>query len=308
MNIFAQPQFQNFKTIFLGIVLEALPFLLLGVLVAAILQVFVSNDVIHRIVPRNPFLGVIVACLLGILFPLCECGMIPVVRKLIRKGMPLYLGMVYILSSPIINPVVFASTYMAFRSRPDIVWGRFLLAIVAAIAIGLIVYYFYRKNPLRETKLDHDNLHHHKHDHEHGTTQIGKRGKLIDMLMHAGDEFFDMGRFLLLGAFITAFIHIVIPREFLVSIGSSDLGAHVFMMAFAYLLSLCSTSDAFVAASFVSTFSSGSLLAFLVYGPMLDLKNTLMMLSIFKLRFIVFMSLIITAVVFCLTLAYSFFI
>lgn len=303
MNIITQSQFQNFKTIFFGIVLEALPFLLLGVLVAAILQVFVSNDLIHRIVPRNPILGVVVACFLGIIFPLCECGMIPVVRKLLKKGMPLYLGLVYILSSPIINPVVFASTYMAFRSRPDIVWGRFGIAIVAAIVIGLIVYYVYHKNPLRDDKIDDNH-----HDHQHAHNGERKRSKLFDMLTHAGDEFFDMGRFLLLGAFITAFIHMILPREILMSIGGSELGSHIFMMGFAYLLSLCSTSDAFVAASFVSTFSSGSLLAFLVFGPMLDLKNTLMMLSVFKPRFIIFISFIITTVVFLLSFAYSFFI
>lgn len=106
-------QIQSFKTIFISIILEAIPFVLLGVLLSALLQSFVSEQTIRHWIPSNPFLGIIFACLLGILFPVCECGMIPVVRRLILKGMPVYVAVVFILTGPIINPIVFSTTLSA---------------------------------------------------------------------------------------------------------------------------------------------------------------------------------------------------
>lgn len=109
---------QSFKTMLISIVLEAVPFILLGVLVSAALQAYVSERWLARFLPQNPVAGILVACVFGILFPICECGMIPVVRRLIAKGMPLYIGIVFMLVGPIVNPVVYAATYTAFRARP----------------------------------------------------------------------------------------------------------------------------------------------------------------------------------------------
>ncbi|MCL6458971.1 MAG: permease, partial [Gorillibacterium sp.] len=101
---------QSFKTMFISIVLEAFPFMLLGVLVSAVIQVFISEEMIQRWIPKNPVLGLLFGCLLGIVFPLCECGVIPVIRRLLAKGMPLYIGIVFILVGPIVNPIVFMAT------------------------------------------------------------------------------------------------------------------------------------------------------------------------------------------------------
>lgn len=285
----------SFKTVFLSIVLEAIPFILLGVLVSALLQVFVSEDTIRRWVPRNPVLGLIFGCLLGVLFPLCECGMIPVVRRLIRKGMPAFIGVVFILAGPIINPVVYASTYMAFRSRPELVYSRMGLAFAVAAVVGLAVWKFVRTSPLREqNRRDHDHHHHHEHGHA-GAGGVG--GKLASTLSHASDEFFEMGKYLLFGSLLTAVIQTTVTRESLVAVGQDPWLSHLFMMGFAYILSICSTSDAFVASSFATTFSMGSLLTFLVFGPMLDLKNTLMMLSVFRARFVLLLIALVSAAV-----------
>ncbi len=94
---------QSFKIMFISLILEAFPFILLGVLASSLLQVFVSDKMIQRLTPKNPIGGILFGSLLGILFPLCECGMIPVVRRLIRKGMPAYIGIVFILAGPILN-------------------------------------------------------------------------------------------------------------------------------------------------------------------------------------------------------------
>jgi uncharacterized membrane protein YraQ (UPF0718 family) len=298
MSWISSANMQNIKTMFLSIILEALPFILLGVLISSLLQIFVSEQTITRIIPKNPFLAILFACLIGVIFPVCECGMIPIVRRLIKKGMPVYVAVVFILTGPILNPIVYAATYMAFRSRPEIAYSRMALAFVVASVIGLVIYRFVKGNVLRvtaEIMHSHDHTdenanahdHTHSHDHEHGHSHSNK---LFSLLGHASDEFFEMGKYLMFGSLITAIIQTFVARESLVSIGHDGLGSHVFMMGFAYILSLCSTSDAFVASSFVNTFTTGSLLTFLVFGPMLDFKGTLMLLSVFKAKFVLILS------------------
>lgn len=314
--IFQEEQLQSFKIMFLSIILEAMPFILIGVILSALLQVFVSEHMIQRFIPKNPFLGILYACIIGILFPICECGMIPVMRRLLRKGMPLYIAIVFIIAGPILNPVVFASTFMAFRSRPEMAYSRMGLAFLTAVIIGLIVYRFVRLSPLR-SRHDHHVINQHTHDHHshgyhshdhhahdhHHTNDHG--GKWHTVLTHTTEEFFEMGKYLIFGSFLAALIQTVLTRDWLTAIGTGEYSSHLFMMGFAYLVSLCSTSDAFVASSFASTFTSGSLLSFLVFGPMLDVKATLMLSAVFRGRFVLTLSMLIASIVFLLSVAYE---
>lgn len=300
----------GFKTIFISILLEALPFVLLGVLFSALLQVFVSERTVRRWIPRNPLLGVLFACSLGIVFPLCECGMIPIVRRLMRKGMPVYMAVTFILAGPILNPVVYASTYMAFRAHPEMAYARMGLAFLAAFAIGLLIRALVRRNPLRPEspyaeyrESGAPGFEREREPYEAaspqdrrgprlsmsaaaGSERAGASNRLVSTFSHASEEFFEMGKYLIFGAMLTAAIQTVITRESLLAIGQGEWSSNLFMLGLAFLLSLCSTSDAFVAASFASTFTAGSLLTFLVFGPMLDLKNALMLLSVFRVRFL----------------------
>ncbi|TFE24304.1 permease [Cohnella luojiensis] len=303
---------QNFKIVFLSIILEALPFLLVGVLISALLQAFVSDKLIQKLTPKNPIAGILFGSLLGIILPLCECGMIPIVRRLIRKGLPAYIGIIYIVAGPIINPVVFGATFAAFRTNKDLAYSRFYLAFLVSVALGLILYRFMKKNPLkqdRQSQQQHTQItdghhhhhhhhldHHHHHGHDHSNeASLGK--KLADTPGHAAEEFFDMGKYLILGSFITGLLQTFITRASFSAVADQELLSHLFMMGFAYALSLCSTSDAFVAASFNSMFPPAALLSFLVFGPMLDLKNTLMMLAVFRKKFVLKFSLAIAALV-----------
>jgi uncharacterized membrane protein YraQ (UPF0718 family) len=279
------PDLLTFKTMFVSITLEAFPFILLGVIVSSIIQVFIPDRWVQRLIPKHPAAGVIVASLLGIVFPVCECGMVPVARRLIKKGFPLYAAIVFLLAGPIVNPVVYSATFMAFRSNPAITYSRMGLAIAVAVVVGLVVYRFVRSNPMKPEQ----------GDPAHSHSESGN--KVIDTFDHAAGEFFDMGKYLLFGAFITALVQTFVPRTWLVDIAQSDWGSNAFMMGFAYLLSICSTSDAFVASSFATTFSSGALLAFLVFGPMLDLKSTLMLLSVFKAKFVLKLSVLVATTV-----------
>lgn len=285
--IMDHPDLQTFKTMFVSITLEAFPFILLGVLVSSIIQVFVPESFIRRIIPKHPVAGVVVASLLGLVFPVCECGMVPVARRLIRKGFPVYAAVTFLLAGPIVNPVVYTATYMAFRSDVSIVYARMGLAVVVAAAVGLAIYRLVPRNPLKDAA---GPLGAHDHDHTHGRGQAGSpsltRSRFVETFDHAAGEFFDMGKYLIFGAFLTAIVQTFVPRTLLVDIAQNDWASSAFMMFFAYIISICSTSDAFVASSFAATFSAGSLLAFLVFGPMLDLKSTLMLLSAFRARFV----------------------
>lgn len=287
---------QSFKILFISLLLEAFPFILLGVLFSALLQAFVSDELIRRFTPKNPIAGVLFGGLLGILFPLCECGMIPVIRRLIRKGMPAYIGIVYLLAGPTVNPIVYTATFTAFRNNPDFVYSRMGLAFAVAVTIGLLFCKFLRFSPLKESHSRHrepasnrEHVHNHKscsHNHEHESSGKSLRGRTVSLLAHASDEFFEMGKYLIFGAFLTAVIQTGIGRSTLAEFADQPMLAYLFMMAFSFILSICSTSDAFIAASFSGMFHSGPLLAFLVFGSMIDFKNTIMLLSTFRVKIV----------------------
>lgn len=280
-----------FRTSFLGILLEALPFVLVGAILSSLLHLYVSEEKLGKWIPKNPVIGILFACLLGLIFPVCECGMIPLVRRLIQKGMPLYIAIVFILSGPILNPVVYAATCMAFRLYPEMVYARMGLAFFVSASIGSMIYLTWRSNPLKLSLSRADNTSAHTAEHRNG-------GRWNSIFVHAADEVFEMGKYLIIGCLLTAGIQSFVARESLTAIGAGSVSSYVFMMSFAFVLSLCSTSDAFVASTFLHSFSGGSLLAFLVLGPMLDFKNMLMLLSVFKTKFVFYLAFLICALVF----------
>ncbi|MGG6312316.1 permease [Paenibacillus macerans] len=283
---------QTFKTSFIGILLEALPFVLIGALLSSLLHLFVSEETLRRWMPKHPVPGILFACLLGLIFPVCECGMIPLIRRMIQKGMPVYIAVVFILSGPILNPVVFSATYMAFRMYPEMVYARMGLAFAVSAAIGAIVYLAWKDDPLKHSFARGVNEDGPLHPPAHGGS------KLVAVFVHAADEVFEMGKYLLAGCILTAGIQSFVAKENLAEIGGGSVSAYLFMMGFAFVLSLCSTSDAFVASTFLQTFSGGSLLAFLVFGPMLDFKNALMLLAVFRAKFVLFLAFLISTIVF----------
>ncbi|WNS46214.1 permease [Paenibacillus sp. MMS20-IR301] len=287
----------SFKTAFLGILLEALPFVLLGALLSSLLRVFVPDEMITRWIPRRPVPAILLGCLLGILFPVCECGMIPLVRRLMHKGMPLHVAVVFILSGPVLNPVVYGATLTAFRSHPSLAYARMGLAFAVAALIGLLVYATVRKSPLRHSIRRAGGAEHHSST---------RGGRLTAVFVHTSDEFFEMGKYLIIGCLLTAGIQTFMHQGSLSAIGAQPLGSYLFMMGLAFALSLCSTSDAFVASTFLHTFPSGSLLAFMVLGPMLDFKNSLMLLSLFKTKFALYLFFLIFSAVFTLSVLSSF--
>ncbi len=293
-NVMQGSNFTNMTTIFISILLEAIPFILIGVFASALIQVFVSESMLQKLIPKRfPYLALFPAAFVGALLPICECAIVPVARRLIKKGVPSHLAIVIMVTAPILNPIVFASTFYAFQNDLIVVVGRMGIAFVAALIIGALLYKLYgKRESLRMEKVSHS----HDHDHTHQSSN-----KFLETIVHASDEFFDMGKFLILGAFIAAAFQTFLDREILVSIGSNEVIGPAVMMIFAYVVSLCSEADAFVASSFGSIFTTGSILAFLVYGPMIDFKNTLLMLAYFKKRFVLLFIGIVTLVVYTCT-------
>ncbi|WP_235821858.1 permease [Gottfriedia acidiceleris] len=299
-SVFSTTKLQVFKMIFISIIIEALPFILIGVFVSAILQVFVTDQMVQRFIPKNPLLGIIAASVLGIIFPICECGMVPAIRKLIKKGMPLYVAVTFILVGPILNPIVFLSTITAFRNQPTVAYYRMGLAFVVALIVGLIVFQFVKSNQLREqvdqTKENHD------HNHKHNTALHTDKNKFIMIVGHAVNEFFDMGKYLVFGSIIVALLQIIISQSSLIEIGKNGPTSNFLMMGLGFILSLCSTSDAFVAQSLQTIFTKSSLIGFMVFGPMINIKGIFMMLAVFRSRFVLLLSTLVFIFVFIGTL------
>ncbi|QGH33780.1 permease [Gracilibacillus salitolerans] len=285
--------FYHLNTIFLSILIEALPFVLIGVIIAGIIQIFITEDQLKKWIPKNKYAAVFMSCVVGGLFPACECGIVPIVRRLIAKGVPIYAGIGFLLTGPLINPIVIFSTYMAFGNDLKIALLRMGIGFLIALVIGIIISLLFQSNQLKahattisSCQADTDNQ-----------SFLEKVGKT---LLHAVDEFFDMGKYLIIGAFLAAFVQVYVSTNLLVSIGEGHVASLVVMMGLAYLLSLCSEADAFIGASFSNIFPQASILGFLIYGPMIDLKNTFMMLSVFKTRFVLIFVGIVTVTVFIL--------
>ncbi|PFZ32649.1 permease [Bacillus wiedmannii] len=265
----------NVNTVFLSIIFEAIPFILLGVIVSSLIQVFVTEDMIQKVMPKSQIVAMIPAVFVGIIFPMCECVIIPIVRRLIQKGLPLHVGIVILLSAPIMNPIVLLSTVYAFQKNAVVVYARFGITICAALLVGLIVYYFYRgKNILK--------------DIEDPVQEKEKRG-WRNVVNHTVDEFFDTGKYLLIGAFFASVFQTFFDRNVLDTVAHNEVISPIIMMGLGYVLSICSAADAFIAASFGHVFSVKALLAFLVFGPMLDMKNTLMLFAYFQKKFVFFL-------------------
>lgn len=282
-----------FSTRFLGIFIEAVPFLLLGSLVSGLLGVFVSPDDIARFTPRNPVLATVAGAFMGFVFPVCECGIVPVVRRLYNKGLPMSIGITFLLAAPVMNPIVLVSTYIAFGMGPLLI-GRFVITAVVAIAVGLV----FALNAKPQEVLLPQSL----------APVMGGSGKsgapipvyakthrppfligLRESLFLAGDEFFEMGRFLIIGSMLAAAMQTLVAQDVLLALGEGPIISVLVMQVFAFVLSVCSTVDAFLALAFVGTFTTGSILAFLTFGPMVDIKSMLMFLGVFRRKTVAYL-------------------
>lgn len=270
---------QSFATIFLGIFIEAVPFLLAGTLVSGLLDVFVSEEQLRRFVPGKGIQAVVSGVLLGLFFPVCECGVVPVTRRLFQKGVPLSAGI--------------ASTWAAFGFG-RVLLGRVFLAVGIAGLVGLVFSLHPRPEEVMVRAQAGTFVH---QDVRQGLLTAAYRALLI-----AGEEFFEMGRYLVVGALLAAAMQTMVPQAVILSIGQGPVSSAVVMLVLAFVLSVCSTVDAFLALAFAGSFTAASILAFLVFGPMVDIKSTLMFLGVFKRRVVAYLVLLPLQLVFLLAI------
>jgi len=274
--------------VFLGIFIEAAPFLLLGTLASGLVEVFISREDLARWIPRRALGGALAGGLMGLFFPVCECGVVPFARRMLHKGLPLPAAVALLLAAPVVNPIVIASTLAAFG--PGLVfWGRLGFSLVVAVLVGTLFGLAEPRGVLLPGVLAEPS------GLPAPVLDLPKppfRERMRRMLVIAADEFFEMGRYLVVGSLLAALLQTFIPQSSLLGVGQGPLLSVVVMILLAVLLSVCSTVDAFIALAFASTFSTGSVLAFLVYGPMVDIKSTLMFLRVFKKRTVVYLVLL----------------
>ncbi len=319
-------QLNSAFTLFLSLLVEAFPFLILGVVFSGLLLFFVDERKLIKLMPKHPLLGAFAGSCVGFLFPVCECGNVPVARRLLMQGAPPPVAIGFLLAAPTINPIVFWSTWVAFRDQPEIVFLRVGLSLVIATIIGwvfsaqadlrpLLQPTVARAMPTRSEERGSRGQAEVSPLLQSGTFLLGQTGQPLRMdttelqasmvaaatfnkplpdrlyllLENTVQELRELGGVLILGSAIAALIQAFVPRELVLSLGQGPITSILAMMLLAALVSICSTVDAFFALSFASVFTSGSLLAFLVFGPMIDLKGVGLMLSIFKTRAVIYL-------------------
>jgi uncharacterized protein len=266
---------QNFILVFSSLLIEVIPFILLGALLSATIEVYVPVSVFDKLARVPGPLQIPVAGCAGFAFPMCECGSVPVARRLALKGLTPAAAVTFMLASPIINPIVIASTFVAYRGRDElwvIVLGRAGLGLAIAIAVGWVVSRQSASELIRRRP-------HAEHDH---ASEGEARWKAF--FQHLSGDFAFMGRYLVFGVAIAAALQTFIPQTVIGSVANTPVVALVSMMALAFVMSLCSEADAFVAASFVQ-FGPGGQLAMLVFGPMVDVKLGFLYSMTFSPRF-----------------------
>ncbi|MBV1943116.1 permease [Streptococcus parasuis] len=274
--------------IFLSIIIEALPFVLIGAMISGFIDVFITPEKVHKLLPQNRVLAILFGTFIGFIFPSCECGIVPIVNRLLEKKIPQYTAIPFLVTAPVINPIVLFATYTAFGNSILFATYRALGAILVSVVLGIILGFFVKNPILKENKLSH-----HQHDYSNKTSWQ----KVGFALIHAIDEFFDTGRYLVFGCLFASLVQVYIPTAVLTTIGHNPLSAILLMMLLAFFLSLCSEADAFIAASLLSSFGFAPVMAFLVIGPMIDVKNLLMMKHYFTGKFIIGFISVITLVI-----------
>jgi uncharacterized membrane protein YraQ (UPF0718 family) len=220
-----------------------------------------------------------------VFFPVCDCAIIPVVFRLIKKGVPLGAALTFLLAAPTVNPIVVASTYYAFPDQPLVVFTRLILGCTIALLVGIAFSCYPQQEKILLDRIDMDQCTcaYCREDNAMNRRFLQKTAVIF---RHTGAEFIDVGRFLIMGAFLTGLVQTFVSREALFQLAGEKGASLAAMMGSAFTFSVCSTSDAFIARSFSAAFPLDAVMGFLVLGPMLDLKNLLVLLGNFRKGFV----------------------
>jgi uncharacterized protein len=288
----------DWLTRFTAIMVTAFPLLVLGVLAYAIIERVVTQERIIRIFPRRRWLAIPLAALLGVVLPVCDCGVVPTARALIRRELGLAPALAFLIGAPVINPIVFFTTAVGFGFNMTIAAARLALTFVVAIGVGFLALFAFGDTPigdlvrakLPDTIFEQTDYQPMRVKKKLRTTHRSQSILAITapIAAEAGEQMLDMGRFLVIGALIAAAIQTFVPQAPLLSIGHGIVTSTIALMLLASILSLCSISDAPVAYSFLGAFAPGAVFAFLLFGQIVDVKNAAMLFATFHHSVVLF--------------------
>ena len=307
-----------FCSTIIAIFLEASPFLFLGSLLSALVESYLPEDKIQRVLPKGRLLGLAYGLFAGMLIPTCECGVVSIVRRFLKRGVPPHVAITYMLSAPVINPLVLAATYVAFQGNIWMVVGRMSLVAACAVCLGWATSGINPALLLRQQEEDSVFVHRRSvcgDSVESGASDTGvgaglasgcySQGRqdvgLTQVFVRTASEFLDMGKYVILGGIVVASLKISLSQDVLLLFQENVFLSVGALMLLAILVSVCSEADAFVAAAF-STFPAVARLSFVAIGPMVDLKLVFMYAAVFKTRVVLALVLVPSAVVYLLSI------
>ena len=265
---------QDGLTLAISVLIESLPFVMLGVVLSIAVQVWVPPGVIERWMPRRAWARRAVLSLLGMNVPVCECGNVPFARGLLMRGFSVPETMTFLIAAPIVNPIVIITTHQAFGFSDGILVAR----LVGGYLIANLIGWLYSRHPSPDALLT---------DRFRDTCALvvhepgGKGRRSIAQFVV---ELRAVMPALVIGSALAGAVQVLIPREALLAIGSNPALSIVAMIALAMVVSICSNVDSFFALSFASTFTPGAIVAFLLVGPLVDVKMLALMRTTFTTR------------------------
>ncbi|MGC3955502.1 MAG: permease [Propionicimonas sp.] len=265
---------RDFVTLAVSVFVESLPFVFLGIGISILVQVWVPDRVWQRYLPRNPFLRRIALSVLGVLFPVCECGNVPLARGLMMRGLGVGDALTFLLAAPILNPVTIITTYQAFGWEDGILLARIGGAFVIANLLG----WLFSRHP-DPTALLTASFEARCH-----AEPAAARTRTVRSARLFAEETATMLPALVAGSMIAGAIQVGIPRNLLVELGSNPVLSVLVLMALAFVVSVCSNVDAFFILGFSATFMPGGIVAFLVFGAMIDIKMLALLRTTFTTR------------------------
>ena len=291
-------QAQDFLTLSISVVVESIPFIFLGIVLSVLVQVWLPEGAMARFLPKNGFLRRAVISLIGMLLPVCECGNVPLARGLVMRGFTPAESIVFLLAAPILNPITIVTTYQAFGWDNGILVAR----IVGGFVIANVIGWMFSRHPAPETILTERFAAACRIDDEHRHTER-RTVKSVDLFVR---ETSSMLPALFVGAAIAGIVQVAVSREVLVELGGNPVLSILTMMVLAFVISICSNVDAFFALSLGGTFMPGSIVAFLTFGPMIDVKMIALMRTTYTAKTIAQITLVVALCVAVLALAVNY--
>jgi uncharacterized membrane protein YraQ (UPF0718 family) len=286
-NIEIGEPLRDFFTLSISVVVESLPFVFLGILLSIFVQIWLPENFLLKRLPRNPFLRRMVLSLLGVLFPVCECGNMPLARGLMLKGLSTADAITFLLAAPILNPITIITTYQAFGWNDGILISRIIGGFVIANLVGMLISRHPKPDSLITPGFQAACANQgHGHDQGRRTTRSVRA---------FAEESSAMLPALFIGSAIAGAIQVGIPRDFLVALGSNPMLSVIALVLLAFVISICANVDAFFILSFGASFMPGGIVAFLVFGPMIDIKMLTLMRTTYTTRALVLITALVAA-------------